>query len=325
MQSHFKRSLLSLTILLTVPFLAGHSQEDISSRVTFDAITFDDGMGGDLRSPRSIFYDGRSAELFVADAGNHRILIYDRNLKALYSFDHFVRDRYTDQMIKGEPKSAVVNSHGDIIVIDNLVDYLEVLDFRGISLERIEVSKIMGDTSLKIRPECMTIDSADNLYLAVTGDQVTVLMLDSQFRLIRRIGQKGPLPSEFNTLLAIAEAEGRLYLTDLYSSPAVKIFDTVGNYISGFAGHDIERADLSLPSGIFVSQDSAEGTLIWVTDALRQVVKVYNSNGDMLVQLGGFGRLLGEYQYPSGVAGSQEGEFFISEKVGNRIQRFRFK
>jgi hypothetical protein len=99
----------------------------------------------------------------------------------------------------------------------------------------------------------------------------------------------------------------------------------MGNYICGFAGHDIERADVSLPSGIFVTDDSSDGTLIWVTDALRQVLKVYKSDGIMQVQIGGFGYKLGEYQYPAGITGTGDGHFFVAEKVGNRIQRFLLK
>ncbi len=321
--SRFQYLFLFLVLLLIIPDLSVAS--DIPSRITFDAITFDDGMGIALRSPRSIFFDRRSGELTVADAGNNRIIIYDRNLKPLFSFDHFVRDRYTGMIVKGEPKAVAVNSLGEIIVIDNLVEYLEVLDFRGTPLEKFTVGQILGDSAIKARPECLAIDAADNLYLGVTGKMTAVLMLDKNLKLIRVIGKKGPLPSELNTILAVTESEGLLYLTDLYSVPAVKIFDTSGNYISGFAGHDIEEPDLSLPSGIAVSEDSIDGTLIWVTDALRQVIKVYNSDGDMLVQVGGFGYKLGEYQYPAGIAFTGDGHFFVSEKVGNRIQRFLLK
>lgn len=314
---------LFLVLFLIVPDLSVAS--DIPSRITFDAITFDDGMGIALRSPRAIFFDRRSGELTVADAGNNRIIIYDRNLKPLFSFDHFVRDRYSGMIVKGEPKAVAVNSLGEIIVIDNLVEYLEVLDFRGTPLERFTVGQILGDSAIKARPECLAIDAADNLYLGVTGEITAVLMLDRNLRLTRVIGKKGPLPFELNTILAVTESEGLLYLTDLYSVPAVKIFDTSGNYISGFAGHDIEEPDLSLPSGIAVSKDSIDGTLIWVADALRQVIKVYNSDGDMLVQVGGFGHKLGEYQYPASIAFTGNGHFFVSEKVGNRIQRFLLK
>lgn len=321
--SRFQYLFLFLVLLLIIPDLSVAS--DIPSRITFDAIAFDDGMGIALRSPRAIFFDKRSGELTVADAGNNRIIIYDRNLKPLFSFDHFVRDRYTGMIVKGEPKAVAVNSLGEIIVIDNLVEYLEVLDFRGTPLERFTVGQILGDSAIKARPECLAIDAADNLYLGVTGKMTAVLMLDKNLKLVRVIGKKGPLPSELNTILAVTESEGLLYLTDLYSVPAIKLFDTTGNYISGFAGHDIEEPDLSLPSGIAVSEDSIDGTLIWVTDALRQVIKVYNSDGDMLVQVGGFGYKLGEYQYPAGIAFTGDGHFFVSEKVGNRIQRFLLK
>ncbi|NOY88549.1 MAG: hypothetical protein GXO93_04040, partial [FCB group bacterium] len=59
--------------------------------------------------------------------------------------------------------------------------------------------------------------------------------------------------------------------------------------------------------------------------ALRQVIKVYNDKGEFLSFVGGFGHQLGEFQYPMGLTVTKDNVFYVVEKIGNRIQRFRFK
>jgi len=329
--THYHRPILqySLQILFFLLLLLPiHSTQakDLSEKINFTALAFDDGMGRALRSPASIFYDTHAQEILVADAGNNRVLIYDKDLRPLYSFEHFVKDRYADRMIKGEPKAVVANSSGDLIIIDNLVSYLDILDFRGNFQIRVFLNALLGDTTLNIRPECLAIDQNDNLYIVTAGDLVTVVVLDQYYNLKRTIGKKGGAKNEFNTLVGIAVTNEKLFVSDIYAIPAVKVFDTLGNYLLGFGGHNVDKSDLSLPSGMMISIDSASNSeLIWTCDALRQVVKVFDSAGNFLANIGGFGYSLGEFRYPANISGDGKKIFYIVEKVGGRIQRFEFK
>ncbi len=315
---------ISLLLILSIPQIA--RVEEFSSRIEFDALIFDDGMGVALRSPSSIFFDRRAQEILVADGGNNRVIIYDKDLRLLYTFEHFVKDRYSDRMIKGEPKGIATTSAGDIILIDNLANYLDILDFRGNFQDRIYLNTLLGDTSLNIRPECIAVDENDNLYVVTAGDMTTVVVLDRNYDFKRTIGKKGGGESEFNTLVGIAAANGHVVVSDIYAVPAMKIYDTTGNFLLGFGGHNVERSDVSLPSGLMISADSvASSELIWTCDALRQVVKVFNMKGDFVANIGGFGYSLGEFRYPADITGDGEKIFYIVEKVGGRIQRFELK
>lgn len=311
-----------------VILLAGSpaAQDDLAPRLTITGIALDDGFGVDLRSPTAGFFDTHSRELIVCDGGRGRIVIFDEQLLPKYSFPHFVRTDPLRPKSLGEPRGAVANSNGDFIVADNLSPYLHVLDFRGTPIERIHLGATLGDSALRVKPEALDIDPRDNLYVLVSGDRHTVLMLDREFKLVRTIGTKGADSSQFNTIVSLAEHEGLLLVADLYGTPAIKIYDTAGSFLSGFGGHDVERTDFSMPSGIDLLTDPQTGEqLVFVTDALRQVVKVLTRNGEFVSNIGGFGAKLGEFRYPSSVVANGLGDFFIVEKGGNRIQAFQFR
>jgi hypothetical protein len=160
------------------------------------------------------------------------------------------------------------------------------------------------------------------LYVATGGEVVTVMVLDDYFNLDKMIGKRGSGPEDFNTVLTLQVHQNRLYTTDLYATPAVKVFDTSGAYLFGFGGHDVERADLSFPSGLAILEADPGEVTIWIADGLRQVLKVYDASGEFLQLVGGFGLRAGEFRYPADLAAMGDSVLYIVERVGNRIQRF---
>ena len=310
--------------LAPVP-VAGQDEVASTSDFTITAMVYDDGWQRMLRNPGALHYDPTSRELFVTDGGNHRVVIYDHDLTPKYSFEHFVRDKRTGRAMKGEPRDVAVNSLGEIILIDNLASHISVLDYRGKLLEKIYPNALYGDTTLNIKPQCLAIDETDNLYVAVSGDVTTIMVLDNLFDLKKMISRRGGGKAEFNSPLACQVQKGRIYVTDLYAEPAVKVFDTSGAFLFGFAGHDIDRGDVSFPAGIAVMENASGEQNIWVVDGLRQVIKVFNEAGEFSEIVGGYGFSPGEFRYPSDIADMGEGAFSVVERIGNRIQRFQTK
>jgi DNA-binding beta-propeller fold protein YncE len=325
-----KNSPLYLLILVVITAVlcarsVSAQQANIEGRITITEIVFDDGWQTAFKGASALFADASVGELFVADAGNNRVVILDDRLRARFAFDHYVQDPRTGRLLKGEPRDMVVNSRGEILIIDNLSNHIEVLDFRGKLLETVELNELYGDTSLTIKPQRLAIDDSDRLYVATGGDLVTVMVLDDYYNLDKTIGQRGGGPEDFNTVLTLQIHKDRLYTTDLYAEPAIKIFDTSGAYLFGFGGHDVERADVSFPSGLAVLEIDPGVPTIWIADGLRQVLKVYDGDGNFLQFVGGFGVRAGEFRYPADLAVLGDSVLFVVERVGNRIQRFDIK
>lgn len=320
------------TVLLLALGLSGIAASTIrgadtpfGSALDFTAVTYENGVDGWLITPGGAFYDKRSSELFVAATGNRRIIIYDSHLIPKFTMQHFVTERSTGNQILGEPKAVAVNSNGDILVLDNLADYLDVLDFRGTSLLKIFPNRLLKDTTLKIRADLMAIDDQDNVYLGIVGDVQTVLVLNRDYELKRKIIQKGTELENTNTPVALGVYDSLVIVTDLYATPAVKVFDTLGNYETGFGGHDVEQSDFSLPIAVAVSPDSTGHLYFLVADALRQVVKVLDEHGKLQANIGGFGPQIGALQYPSGLTSAGNRTFFVVERVGARVQKFEIR
>lgn len=320
------RRLLLLAILVgvtlsSVAVIAEHPAQ----RISIAAIGDQDATGKQLRSPVSIHFDRYGNEVFVVDPGGKKVVIFDPDLNPRFEFQHRVPSLQGGQLEPGEPKRLVTNRHGEILLIDNVADFIDILDFRGRPVDRIYPNRLLGDTTLKIRADLIATDERDNVYVSIDGDLQAVLVLDGNLRLKRRFGQKGDRPEDFNTIVGLYASEGKIYIADVYGEPAIKVYDTLGTYLFGFARHEIDPGDLSMAQGIAVHRDTAGIQTIWVTDALRQVIKVYSDSGAYIATVGGFGEKPGEFMYPSGIAVSETGSFYIVERGSARIQRFDYR
>jgi DNA-binding beta-propeller fold protein YncE len=294
----------------------------LQASVSIGAVAYDDGFGLTLKEPSGIWFDTLAGEVFVADAGNGRVVIYDRWLTFKYSFRHFVKDAGSGRTVAGQPKGMAVNSSGEILLNDAITEQLDLLDFRGRVIESANPKLLLGDTTLHLKTSCLTVDVLDRFYVVVNGDLATILVLNQDLDLVLQIGAKGDSAHQFNTPVAIGVNHGRIYVGDLYGLPAVKVYDTLGQYVFGFGAHDVERADLTFPTGFGFISDASGARLILVPDGLRQTVKVYTETGEFFTMIGGYGRLPGFLQYPSGIASDGHAMFYVVERAGRRIQLY---
>ncbi len=312
-----------LVILCAFVPASAQDKETLADSVWFTGYSLEDGVGGKLRAPLGIFCDPNTDEVFVT-AGK-RVILYDRNLNVKYTIDHFVNDRSTGRPVPGEPRSVAVDADGNIYLVDNLADYVDFLDFRGQPISRIYPNRLVNDTTLKIKPEVVVVDETGKIYISVAGDMQTIMVLDSDHRLIRQIGQKGDRPENFNTQVGLGAHHGYVCVTDLYAIPAVKVFDTLGEFKLGWGGHDVDREDFSLPSGVAIHKNDSGLVRFWIADALRHVIKVFSEEGEFVCNIGGYGERQGEFTYPVGVSVGTKNTFFVCEKVLGRIQRLEIR
>jgi len=322
----FKSPALLISALVIIPVAAkGADPDSLQARINITAIAYDDGFGGGLKTPAGISCDSEAGEVYVADAGNGRVVVYDRFLNCKFTFHHYVEDRETHRQVPGEPKAIAVNRQGEMLLIDGRTDILDLLDFRGRVLDRCRPSRLLGDTTLQVRAICVTVDERDRFYMLVVGDVTRILVLDENLKLLSQMGESGDLPSQFKAPTALAVHKGRIYVGDMRGTPAIKIYDSSGHFLSGFSGHDVDRKDLSFPVGFGFLDNGSGGEYLLVADALRQVIKVFTLEGEFFTAIGGMGIAPGLVQYPSSLASDGPTAFYTSERVGGRIQRYEIK
>jgi hypothetical protein len=264
-----------------------------------------------------IYFDKQKQEIYITDRQNHQIGITNTQGVTLWTFKHWVTEKGSERRILGEPTSIVVTNTSDIIVSDNMVDYLDILDYRGVGYSTINPSDYYSVNSFK--GAVLAIDTLGNLYVGTKGNKPEVLKFDQDFNLVKRFGEKGDSLDKFNTISGICIlGNGEIVVTDLFSLPVVKLFDTDGNYLRGFGQHDVDKSDFSFAAGVV----SMRGGRIWIVDTIRQVVKCFDQNGEYVTMIGGYGFGPGDMCYPSAIASDGDTLLLVAEREGKRYQQF---
>jgi tripartite motif-containing protein 71 len=274
----------------------------------------------DLQSfgnPTGVFLDAKKSEIYLADAGNHQIGIFNLRGINLWTFKHWVTDSRTGQRTLGDPRAVVVTSDGDIIVSDNKADYLDVFDYRGSLIDKIDPADF-PEAGL-FRGAVLALDKAGNLYIGTNLEKTEIIKLNPDYQLLMRFGQKGEEPQNFQEISGICiDSDNDILVTDAQGTPILKRFDSGGDYLGGFGEHTIEQNDFSFPCGVAMTS----GGRIWIVDQLRQVVKCLTASGEFITMIGGMGNEPGDMYYPSAVASDGDSLLIVTEKNGNRYQQF---
>ena len=286
-----------VTLLLTLclcPFISSSQNPSVPLGIPIFSVIGEDASRS-FRTPLGIFYDRLHDEIYIADTGNHRVAILDRDGYPLHSFPHFVTR--AGKRIPGEPKSVAVDSRGRIYLVDALDRNVEVLDPQGIVLGVISPGEFIDGVS-EVRAESVHIDGIDHLYIGVSGSYTGVLALDNDWNL-RGTYPHLDQPANIQSIAGIAvDSHGDLYIADPTGIPAVRIYSKDGNERLAFGQHDIGMDNFSRPSGLSVEESGR----IWIVDMIRQVVKAFDPQGRYIAYIGGRGSGAGSLDYPSAVA-----------------------
>ncbi len=268
-------------------------------------------VGAAYSRPLGIFYDTAGQECYVADTGNHQVVICDSNGMPIYRFAHYVNKNGNE--IPGEPKSIAVDDKGRIFLTDASAAFIDILNYKGASIKRIYPRR-QGE-----RFDCLALGPESEVYASISGEDKMIAVIDPDLRIRReitldRIGDEHPAVSG----LAV-DSDGTIYILDPGSKTMVQVFDTNGKYLSGFGHHDTGFDNFSFPSAIAVTP----GGNLWIADALRQIVSCFSAKGEFITFVGGKGYEPGAFNYPSGLSVGGEEKLFVLERVGGRYQCFQ--
>lgn len=273
-----------------------------------------------FKEPSGVWYDTPHGEIYVADGGNHRVVVLDDRGLPKAEFKRTVLKSGTTTEVPGEPSRIAVNSRGDIYIVDLLAQYVEVCDYRGRMLRRIELHDDSLPGGPVVKATAVAIDHRDNVYIA---SLTRVYVFDAQDRLLRTIGTKGTDPGQFTAITALwVDRNGRIYVTD-FRGLAVHVLAADGTVITAFGQHDSGVTNFGLPVGICTDVRNN----IWVVDTLRHIVSVFRTKGnsiEYLDHIGAYGATPGLFAFPMAVTGSDNGRLVVTDRVGGRVQCFEF-
>ena len=218
----------------------------------------------------------------------------------------------------------VVKKNGDILVTDNLCNYLDVLDFQGHSVRKIWPADLLHLPRENVRPRSMAIDNDDNVYVSVSGDANEILVLSPDYQ-VKAVVNKLTSTSAHRAVSGLwVDQDGKIYVT-YAQGIGVQIFLPDGTLQNGFGQHDSGPQNFSLPSGVITDVQHN----IWVVDTLRHVVSIFkqdhDGNATLIDMIGGNGNGVGQFIYPSAIAGDGATYIFVLENTGARLQAFQIQ
>jgi hypothetical protein len=128
--------------------------------------------------------------------------------------------------------------------------------------------------------------------------------------------RSNPGPNEFNTVHSIQiSKDRRLFVVDR-AHRRIQVFDTEGKFLDMFT-----TGVRSLPYAHLITTDQ----MLWVADGGTMRVLKYDLNGKFLYGWGGLGGQPGQLNGPHSLTVDQDGNLYLAEVFGGRVQKFRPK
>lgn len=265
--------------------------------------------------PRAIALDTLHREVLVANTGIGRIEFFDYRTWPRGYFTHEVPGP-DGRPLAGEPIALAVTPAGEILVSDTKAPYVDVLDYRGRSLQQL-VLPAPDDTAGAFRGPGAIAVAPDGRVLVASRGEGRIHVFDRTLRHLDTWGVTGTDSTKLENVTAMAvDSAGRIFIACAATERAVQVFTLDGRYVTGFGRHDLGPGNFSLPSGLAFTT----GGRVCVTDAIRQIVQVFESDGTFVGAFGGVGVGLGEFREPSALAGDGHGLLALAEKSGSRFQ-----
>jgi sugar lactone lactonase YvrE len=274
-------------------------------------LEFADGQvaGIALSEPAALTMDSEG-NIFLVDAGNHRIIKFDKRGALLYVIGGF---GWENQQFD-QPMDASCKNGLDLYVADFNNERIERYD-----REMNYLSSYRPDESV---PQTLQFGLPTSVDISRHGE---LFICDTEYNRILKLDAFGAPEISFGDYnwgdgklarpvrLEVSRKD-QIYVSD-QGTDQIVVFDYYGNYITRF-GHDI----LNDPDGLAISQDN----LLFVADSGNDRVVVFDQQNRMLYQWGSTGNKLGAFADPVDLvlAGNL---IYVLDAGNNRVQVFELK
>jgi DNA-binding beta-propeller fold protein YncE len=172
-------------------------------------MTFSEYGTGKGQNIKSEFMDIRDGKLYMPEAGNHRVDVFDLQGKFLFDFGGMG----TEPGKMNNPEAARFNSEGKLFVTDLKNDRVQIFDKDGKHLGGWGKTG-SGEGEFK-SPAGLAIDKNDNVYVTEIGND-RIQVFDKTGKFLLAWGKKGSGNGEFGNLhgIAIDRETGWVYVAD---------------------------------------------------------------------------------------------------------------
>ncbi len=277
-----------------------------------------DSSGADVE-PIGIAITGK--EVFISDAGSHRIVVFDRE-------GNYIREFAGEGDGPGElgrPMLLAVDAPGDrLYVAEYLNDRIQVFTLQGKPLGVIGSSG-SGPGEFD-SPSGVEIDGTGRLYVAdFFNHRVQVLTSEGDFiKQYGITGRKGISKNLFNYPTDVAlMPDGSLVVADAYND-RIQVFGPDGSFLRKWGGpfamniHGPFNGWFMTATAVAIGPDGN----VFAADFYNNRIQKFSPRGKFLTTIGSNGSGPDGLKYPTDVAIDSEGTVYIADFGNRRIARF---
>jgi DNA-binding beta-propeller fold protein YncE/phage head maturation protease len=294
---------------------------------------------GAFKAPEDMFVDA-NGDIYLADSGNNRLVIFDRRLNLKKVIDSFQRDGQTDTF--NLPSGICVADNLDIYIADTNNNRIVVLDKDGNFIKLVTEPQLDTLTdSFVFAPLKVCVDPAGRVYAIVKNVFEGIMSFDSDgtffgyfgtvrvaynpvewiWRMFSTAEQRSRtvlfIPVEFASM--DIDSDGFIYTTNIETGQNNKVKrlnpsgeDVLINFNPQPITGDLSIRTVGQFSGPtqFADVVSRESGMYSALDSTRGRLYTYDSEGNLLYVLGGSGNTLGMGRLP--VAVEVSGDYILT-------------
>lgn len=212
------------------------------------------------------------------------------------------------------PRGIAMDSSGHLYVVEQGNNRVVKFDRQGNTLDTWGTFGI--DNGQFKAPYGIAVDSADSVYVADSVNH-RIQKFDNDGNFLSKWGERGAVGGQFNSPHNLAiDTSDNLYVVDK-GNYRIQKFTTNGNFLSEFSILT-EGEALPNPEAIVVDSDGS----IYVTDLLNKNVQKYSADGTLMSEWGSNGVGDGEFRAPVGITVDQQNHLYVADPFNKRIQKF---
>lgn len=273
---------------------------------------------GQFTTPRGLAV-GPDGSIYVADAGNHRIQVFDPEGQFLLKWG----SQGSEPGQFNEPWGIAVGQDGTVYVADTWNHRIQAFSSTGEFKDSVGTFvNVQSDPQAEPGnfwgPRDIAIDAQGNLYVTDTGNKrVQKFTPDLQF--LQSWGGGGIIPGAFEEPVGIKiDRQGNIYVADTWNHRIQK-FDPNFNPVLQWdvAGWESE----SVVNKPYLAVD--DQNRVFISDPEGYRIIAYDGNsGNVLVTWGQYGQDLASLSLPVGLAVDSQGRLLVADSDNNRVMRF---
>ena len=286
----------------------------------------------------------RPSAIAVAPGGE-RVYVADEGIGAVHLLNLAERQYKLLRGSEQDPLRVPLDlclANGQLLVVDRGRATVDVFDLAGNWRCTRRWPEIKA-------PVAIAYDPAGNIFWVADVELHACIGVTPDLQtLVRRIGQRGVAPGQFNYPNALACPRPRFSkpiapATNPAAAPAaiappdspedaaalvvadamnfrIQVFDEAGRPVCVFGEKGDAAGTFSRPRGLALDADGH----IYVVDNQFENVQVFDPAGRLLMALGQEGQAPGEFSMPAGIAIDQQNRIWIADSLNRRVQVFQY-